>query len=50
MSEGQFQVVSKYQPAGDQPTAIEGLVQGVEDGLAWRADVRDDSAFLLGQG
>jgi len=34
MSEGQFQVVSKYQPAGDQPTAIEGLVQGVEDGLS----------------
>ncbi|MDP1540486.1 MAG: excinuclease ABC subunit UvrB [Moraxellaceae bacterium] len=29
-----FQVVSKYQPAGDQPTAIEGLVQGVEDGLS----------------
>ena len=34
MSEGQFQVVSKYQPAGDQPTAIEALVQGVEDGLS----------------
>lgn len=34
MSEGQFQVVSKYQPAGDQPTAIDGLVQGVEDGLS----------------
>ncbi|MDZ4298626.1 MAG: excinuclease ABC subunit UvrB [Moraxellaceae bacterium] len=31
-----FQVVSKYEPAGDQPTAIEGLVQGVEDGLSYQ--------------
>ncbi len=31
-----FQVVSKYQPAGDQPTAIEQLVQGVEDGLSYQ--------------
>jgi excinuclease ABC subunit B len=31
-----FQVVSKYQPAGDQPTAIEGLVQGIEDGLSYQ--------------
>lgn len=28
-----FQVVSDYQPAGDQPTAIAGLVQGIEAGL-----------------
>ncbi len=28
-----FEVVSKYQPAGDQPTAIEGLVDGIESGL-----------------
>jgi len=28
-----FQVVSPYEPAGDQPTAIEKLVAGVEDGL-----------------
>ncbi len=39
MSEGAFQgesfeVVSRYQPAGDQPTAIAGLVQGIEDGLS----------------
>ena len=34
MPEGQFDVVSRYQPAGDQPTAIEGLVQGVMDGLS----------------
>ncbi|PRD36418.1 UNVERIFIED_CONTAM: uvrB [Trichonephila clavipes] len=32
--EGVFEVVSRYQPAGDQPAAIEGLVQGVEDGLS----------------
>ncbi|MBK8134869.1 MAG: excinuclease ABC subunit UvrB [Anaerolineae bacterium] len=28
----QFQLVSDYQPTGDQPAAIEGLVQGVKDG------------------
>lgn len=33
-SEGLFQVVSRYEPAGDQPTAIAELVQGVEDGLS----------------
>ncbi|WP_299975201.1 excinuclease ABC subunit UvrB [uncultured Pseudoteredinibacter sp.] len=30
----EFQIESNYQPAGDQPTAIAGLVQGVEDGLS----------------
>lgn len=29
-----FKVVSDYRPAGDQPKAIEGLVQGLENGLA----------------
>ena len=29
----EFQVVSEYQPAGDQPEAIEALAQGVEMGL-----------------
>ncbi|MCW8127095.1 excinuclease ABC subunit UvrB [Microbulbifer halophilus] len=29
-----FQVVSKYEPAGDQPKAIEALVEGVGDGLS----------------
>ncbi|MCG8670912.1 MAG: excinuclease ABC subunit UvrB [Pseudomonadales bacterium] len=29
-----FKVHSKYQPAGDQPTAIAGLVEGLEDGLS----------------
>jgi len=29
-----FQVVCKYSPAGDQPAAIEQLVEGVEDGLS----------------
>ncbi|GAA5525345.1 uvrABC system protein B [Microbulbifer aestuariivivens] len=29
-----FQVASKYEPAGDQPAAIEALVEGVEDGLS----------------
>lgn len=28
----QFQLVSKYQPTGDQPTAIQELVKGVNDG------------------
>jgi excinuclease ABC subunit B len=31
---GQFQLVSPYSPAGDQPAAIERLVQGFENGLA----------------
>ncbi len=29
-----IEVVSNYQPAGDQPAAIQALVQGVEEGLA----------------
>ena len=32
--EGEFQLVSRYQPAGDQPTAIAGLVEGLRDGLS----------------
>ena len=31
--EHDFELVSKYQPAGDQPKAIEKLVEGLEDGL-----------------
>ncbi len=30
----QFVVKSEFQPAGDQPAAIHGLVQGIEAGLA----------------
>ena len=30
----EFQVVSDYEPAGDQPAAIRGLVEGLESGLA----------------
>ncbi|MEC9483170.1 MAG: excinuclease ABC subunit UvrB [Halomonas sp.] len=29
-----FRIHSKYRPAGDQPAAIEGLVKGIEAGLA----------------
>ena len=29
-----FKVESKYQPAGDQPQAIEKLVEGIQAGLA----------------
>jgi excinuclease ABC subunit B len=29
-----FKVVSDYSPAGDQPTAIKGLVEGLSNGLA----------------
>jgi excinuclease ABC subunit B len=32
----QFQVVSKFEPAGDQPQAIEKLVQGVESGRKYQ--------------
>lgn len=31
---GKFKLVSKFKPTGDQPEAIEKLVEGVEDGLA----------------
>ena len=29
-----FELVSSYKPAGDQPNAIKALVEGLEDGLA----------------
>ena len=32
MSEQKFKLVSSYQPTGDQPEAIDSLVQGVENG------------------
>ena len=32
--EEKFQLVSNYKPAGDQPQAIDKLVEGVKDGLA----------------
>jgi excinuclease ABC subunit B len=31
-----FQLYQPYPPAGDQPTAIEALVEGVEDGLSFQ--------------
>jgi excinuclease ABC subunit B len=34
MSERPLQLVSEYQPAGDQPAAIDALFEGLEDGLA----------------
>ena len=34
MADKGFELTSKYQPAGDQPTAIEALVDGLESGLA----------------
>ncbi|MEG1806142.1 MAG: DEAD/DEAH box helicase family protein, partial [Clostridia bacterium] len=30
----EFKLQSKYQPTGDQPTAIKGLVDGIKDGLS----------------
>ncbi|WP_163935756.1 excinuclease ABC subunit UvrB [Paraferrimonas sp. SM1919] len=36
MTEKKLHLVSKYQPAGDQPTAIKQLVEGLEDGLAYQ--------------
>ncbi|WP_410474244.1 excinuclease ABC subunit UvrB [Guyparkeria sp. TX1] len=33
MSEHRFQIATDYQPAGDQPRAIETLVEGLNDGL-----------------
>ena len=34
MSESSFKLKADWAPAGDQPAAIEGLVEGLEDGLA----------------
>jgi excinuclease ABC subunit B len=34
MSEGRFELVADYAPAGDQPEAIERLVEGLQAGLA----------------
>ncbi|MGS0730824.1 DEAD/DEAH box helicase family protein, partial [Shewanella sp. 0m-11] len=34
MSESVFQLESMYKPAGDQPTAISKLVDGLESGVA----------------
>ena len=36
MNSGRFQVVSDYKPAGDQPKAIEKLLDGIESGLAYQ--------------
>jgi len=30
----EFKVIARFKPAGDQPKAIKGLVDGIEDGLA----------------
>ena len=40
MEENKFKLVSSYKPTGDQPKAIEKLVEGLNDGL--------DSQVLLG--
>lgn len=34
--ENQFELVSKYQPAGDQPKAIESLIKGVQSGRKYQ--------------
>ena len=34
--EEKLQVVSPFEPAGDQPQAIEKLAQGIEDGLRYQ--------------
>ncbi|MCG8452409.1 MAG: excinuclease ABC subunit B [Spirochaetales bacterium] len=33
---GQFEVVAPYEPAGDQPQAIEALTRGVQEGLKYQ--------------
>ena len=38
--ERKFELVSKYKPSGDQPKAIEELVEGLKEG--------DDEQTLLG--
>ena len=36
MSQNQFRVVSPFEPAGDQPAAIEELVEGLDQGLRYQ--------------
>ena len=36
MNQNRFRVVSPFEPAGDQPVAIEQLVQGLDDGLRYQ--------------
>lgn len=36
MSDNDFKLHSNYAPAGDQPTAIAGLLEGLNDGLAYQ--------------
>ncbi|MFO8155336.1 MAG: excinuclease ABC subunit UvrB [Pseudomonadota bacterium] len=36
MQQRDFELHTQYQPAGDQPTAIEGLVGGLDDGLMYQ--------------
>ncbi len=36
MSEERFKLVTEFEPAGDQPTAIAGLLEGLDDGLAYQ--------------
>ncbi len=36
LSNTPFKVVSPYEPAGDQPAAIEALARNVEDGLRYQ--------------
>ena len=36
MKAGQFEIVSDYNPAGDQPVAIAKLMDGIESGLAYQ--------------
>jgi hypothetical protein len=31
----QFELVSEFEPAGDQPSAIKALVEGLENGEMW---------------
>ncbi|MCK5872751.1 MAG: excinuclease ABC subunit UvrB, partial [Methylococcales bacterium] len=32
----QFELISEFEPAGDQPTAIKALVEGIENGEMWQ--------------
>ena len=36
MQQRPFELYTQYQPAGDQPEAIEALVAGLDDGLMYQ--------------
>ena len=44
-----FKLVSKYQPTGDQPQAIEALVKGFQEGNQFQTDLQCTDHYPAGK-